>query len=120
MQHLRGHVDVFIRIIQVFPFLIDFGRTMPSWGTLARHLGAVEFQIMGRVDEIEGLPRMKHFALLRVVFAKHFIQGNIEAPFIAIIPENHARMVYVARDERLHQLAANFRVVMPMPAREFV
>ena len=60
---------------------------------------------------------MQHAAALRIKLREQLVEIEIETAFIAVVPKQNARMVHVARHHFLDQLRADFRVVMPMPAR---
>src|ERR1035438_6882762 len=63
---------------------------------------------------------MQHHALLRVVLCEVTVERGIPPAFIAVVPEENRRMVYVMLNHLLDQLLANVGVVMPVPAAEFI
>ena len=59
---------------------------------------------------------MQDHPLLRVVLCELAVKREIEPAFIAVVPEEDRRMVYVMLHHLLHQLLTDVGVVIRLPA----
>ena len=68
----------------------------------------------------KGRPRVQDHALLRIELCELAVERWIEAAFVAVIPEEDRRMVYIVFNHLLNKLLADVRIVVRLPAAEFI
>ena len=68
----------------------------------------------------EDVPGMDQRTLLRVQFVKPMVESGVPAPFIAIVPDHHRRVVHVAHDHFAGQYRPCFGIIGRLPSGKFI
>ena len=77
-------------------------------------------RIMFGIDAARLCPRMQHVALLRIVLAELAVERRVPASFVAVVPEQNGRMIYVPLHEFTNQFLADASIVALLPSGQFI